>query len=552
MDFLNKAFAQLSDLFRSMTPGARITAGLLLVVIVVSVAYLFNQRFSGPDAFLLEGQSFTSAELAAMEGAFGKKGLSDYAFQGNRVRIPRGQQANYLSALAEAGALPSNFSTYMMDAATKTGPFTNSQQQKDIMKGAKMNLLSAMIRGMDGVEDALVVFDTERKKGLKPETISTALVTVKLKGGRTLDEDRVPNFQRAVAAAIPGLSPQDVTVTDQRSGQSFGGRNADGSVGAMDDPYQSRKRTYEAEYVEKIRSALKIAGMTVSADVELQKELRRHEEKVTVDPKTVTISTQERSTSSTTKGPEPNGRPGLQNQGGVPNTGAVLAGSGKGTESSEESSESQSANVASHGTIETDIAPLTPKRVTVAVGIPSSYFESIWRQRNPTPAGEEPKPVDQAAVAQLQTEEIAKIKAHVTPLVPLPDPGVNAASLVTVTTLTSLATPDLPGPSIADEALSWVGQYWSTAGMIGVALVSLLMLRSMIRSAPSLPESTAGPMRIASETTAEATEPKEPPKSRFKRKLGSGPSLRDELTDIVREDPDSAANILRGWIGNVS
>ena len=40
MDFLNKAIAQLSELFRSMTPGARITAGLLLAVVVISVAVI--------------------------------------------------------------------------------------------------------------------------------------------------------------------------------------------------------------------------------------------------------------------------------------------------------------------------------------------------------------------------------------------------------------------------------------------------------------------------------------------------------------------------------
>ena len=33
---------------------------------------------------------------------------------------------------------------------------------------------------------------------------------------------------------------------------------------------------------------------------------------------------------------------------------------------------------------------------------------------------------------------------------------------------------------------------------------------------------------------------------------GSGPSLRDELSDLVKEDPDAAANILRTWIGQVS
>jgi flagellar M-ring protein FliF len=557
MDFLNKAFAQLSDLFRSMTPGARITAGLLLAVVVISVAYLFNQRISGSDAYLLEGQSFTSADMAAMQGAFGKAGLSDFTVEGNRVRIPSGQQAVYLAALADAGALPSNFATYMMDAASKTGPFTNREQQKDIMKGAKMNLLTAMIRGMDGVEDALVVYDSEKKGGLRPEKISTALVTVKLKGGRPLSEERVPDFQRAVAAGIAGLSPEEVAVTDQKSGRTFGGRGADGTSNTSENRYLASMKKYKTEYEESIRKALEyVPGVTVSANVVLNTELRNHQEKVTVDPKAVVISSQDRSTNSTTKGPEPNGRPGLQNQGGVPNAGAALAGGGKGSESTEETSESQLQNVVSHGRSDIEMAPLTPNRVNVAVGVPSSYFESIWRERNPTPAGEEPKPIDdaaKAAIAQIQTEEIAKITKHILGQVPLPaEAGIDPTTLITVTPFTTIAAPELSGPSITDKALSWAGAYWSTAGMIGLALVSLLMLRSMIRSGPPVPETAAGPVRVASEPAAEEAEPVEAPKSRFKRKLGTGPSLRDELADIVREDPDAAANILRSWIGNVS
>ena len=50
MDFLNKAYAQIADLFRTMTPGARITAGLLLVVVVVSLGYLFNSQITGSGA----------------------------------------------------------------------------------------------------------------------------------------------------------------------------------------------------------------------------------------------------------------------------------------------------------------------------------------------------------------------------------------------------------------------------------------------------------------------------------------------------------------------
>ena len=33
---------------------------------------------------------------------------------------------------------------------------------------------------------------------------------------------------------------------------------------------------------------------------------------------------------------------------------------------------------------------------------------------------------------------------------------------------------------------------------------------------------------------------------------GSGPNLRTELTDMVREDPDAAAEILRTWIGEAN
>jgi flagellar biosynthesis/type III secretory pathway M-ring protein FliF/YscJ len=32
----------------------------------------------------------------------------------------------------------------------------------------------------------------------------------------------------------------------------------------------------------------------------------------------------------------------------------------------------------------------------------------------------------------------------------------------------------------------------------------------------------------------------------------SGKSLKDELADLVSEDPDAAANVLRNWIGHVS
>lgn len=91
--------------------------------------------------------------------------------------------------------------------------------------------------------------------------------------------------------------------------------------------------------------------------------------------------------------------------------------------------------------------------------------------------------------------------------------------------------------------------------MIGLGLVSLMMLRSMVRSGPgpaALPELPLPPPapEQPAETPAEEAEAKAP--SRLKRRTGQGQSLREELADLVREDPDMAANILRTWIGSAN
>ena len=74
MDFLNKAYGQLTDLFRSMTPAARITAALLVCAIVISLMYLFRTNTSSADELLLGGREFSSAEIAAAEALTGRHG----------------------------------------------------------------------------------------------------------------------------------------------------------------------------------------------------------------------------------------------------------------------------------------------------------------------------------------------------------------------------------------------------------------------------------------------------------------------------------------------
>ncbi len=564
---MNRLVAQLNDLFKSMSPGARITAGLLLVAVVVSLGYLFNVQSAGADAYLLNGQSFTSDEMSTMEAAFGKAGLSDYTIDGGRIRISKSRQAAYLAALADDGALPARFGDYMTAAADASNPLIGRTERDAMMKIAKQNELQLVLRSMQGIETAAVHYDTQKSPGFGRPAVTTASVSVKTRGSQPLPESQVPMIRSLVAAAIAGLQPDSVTVIDLKGGRAYAAGTSSGIGSALDDPYLSRMREYQHLTEAKIRDALShVPGVTVTANVELDRELKKSIEERKVDPKTSTptmTKTEEDTATQVGGNGGAGGRTGLAAQ--QPNAPATLAGSGSSSQSDTSKTKNETYFAPSFGQTSTQLAGLTPKRTTVAVAIPSDYFEQVWFQRNPTPAGQDPKKPDPADLTQIQTEETKKIRDHVANLIPTPTDAVGApvdpTSLVTVTTFSRISLPEIAGPSLVDTALQWLSQSWSTLAMIVLALVALMMLRSFVAAVPNAPEmpnvmsATMSNDEEDERSTAAAGNAKEAAKAKprsLQRKIGTGPSLREELIDMVREDPEAAANVLRGWIGNAT
>lgn len=560
MDVFNKAAAQINELLRTMTPGARLTAGLLLAVVVVSIAYLFNTQVSGNETYLLGGRVFSAGELASMEAAFGKAGLSGYRVEANRVSIPAEQQAAFMGAMADEGAMPSDFLSFLSSATKDVGPFTSRQQQEEMLKVARQKELALIIRSMRDIENAAVLFDEQKKGGLNRDVLMTASVSIKPVGGQPLDEQQVPMIRHLVAGAIAGLSPDNVTVIDL-NGRTYSGSSSGPLGSAAEDPYLARKQKYQADWESMIRGALSyVTGITVTANVELDRELTHQMEQVKIDPKPVALTTREQSNISSSETPGAAGPPGLASQ--QPNAAASLAGVG-GPRNEEENTTSETQSVTSHDRITTEMAGLTPRRVSVSVGIPASYFESVWRQRQPPSSSEEeqPKTPDPAELAQIEREETAKIRAHVAALIPLPvDTTVDPASLVTVTTFSTVEMPQLPEPGVAVWALDWLGRSWSTLAMLGLAAFSLMLVRSTLKGVSS---TEPPPVTVFSATVSEPVSTSEAApaplaegnaqtpaaKRQLKRRFTSGKSMKEELTEMVKEDPDAAANILRSWIG---
>jgi flagellar M-ring protein FliF len=553
MDFLNKSFAQLKDLFLSMTPGARITSGLLLAVVVVSLGYLFTHEVSGPEVYLLRGKMFSDSDLDRMRMAFGQEGLDSYNIEGNKVQVPHSQLNEYMAALAKHQAMPEDLAEILTRALDSGGAYASSAESEARLKIASETQLSRWISAIPEIETAAVTFDVETKRGLKQEKVGTALAIVKAEGGQPLDRRLASSIRLAVAKAVLGLEPKDVAVQDWNTGQTTLG-DEKGFGDPYQNPFFAQQRAREEELKKKILDALNwIPSKTVATRVELdpvqdyQTAERKH------DPKTVVGYSQESTVTRTVEPTTPAGNVGYSAQENTARSLTIAANAGPREE--EEETQSSQQNVVS--TVETTSRradfPVTLAEAVVTV--PTSYFELVWRRKNPPAEGEEAKAPEPSDLEPVRTEVVATIKQTVAAILPKPEGVTDATELVAVAEFPDIIPPPLPEPGMGEKALAWLGQSWSTLGIAGLAFFSLIMLRSMVRGAP-LPQIEAGAtVRTAppsGEEEEEAETSGQPTARKLKRFTGSGASLRDELSELVGEDPDTAANILRNWIGNVT
>jgi flagellar M-ring protein FliF len=426
---------------------------------------------------------------------------------------------------------------------------------------AKQKELALIIGRMRGIEAATVQFDEEVKRGLIHERHKTAMVAVQTSG--RLDDDQIRGIRNVVASAYAGLDRRQITITDMTTGFSYGG--AIGPDGRPEDEslYASHKLKYERDWQQKIAQQLAmIPGVIVGVNVELTPEIENTASTVKYDPKPVTVATTEFNKEATTQGPGNGGRPGAQSNGVTGNSPVSLqqtASSGPESQLTENRSTNQNVPGFEHRTMRS--ATLIPKSATASIDVPASYYVSVWKQRNPPAEGQPAKKPEAAELALIETETIKNIQERVRVLLPKREDGTNPWPHIVVNTYTDLPTSPAAAPSLAKTATSWLADNWQTLALVGLGLMSLLMLRGMVRStagaAPASPAAatasgeSSSPRLTVHEPPAEEDE-LEPARALKRRFSASGPDLKTELHEIVKENPDAAATILRSWIGEAA
>jgi flagellar M-ring protein FliF len=551
MDFVNKSVTQATDLLKSMTPATRITTALLLGVVVLSLVFLFRQPADRADDYLFGGHDLSQAEISAMEAAFSGKGLNAWEVTGNRIRVPRSQRNLYIAAARDAQALPETPDTAWDRMFTGDNPLKSKQIRDLEANRALERSLASTLEEVSGIDVARVQIQ-EVETGEFPRTKERrCLASVKGKGNGALSARQVESIRSTVAGG-GGCKPENVTVMDLNTGTAYPGTGDGVAVG--DSLYAKHQRELEDYYRGKILDRLSTYGeVKVAVHVELDKEMVNQTVSDKYEPKPTSLEVTDFSKESTTTQRDAGGRPGVVANAGIGNMSAQLASSNGPESTTAERRENQRVVTGVTRSV-TEKIPFVPTAMGVSIGIPRSYFLRVWKQRNTDQAGPAAKMPDTAVLKTIENEIVKDIEVSVNALLPKVAQGVDPFPRVTVTPYTEAPLPIPEGPTSAETAMKWLSDNWQTLGLLLLAGASFLFLRGMLRS-PEVAPAPQGELAAAGageQVEGESPESETDPSNSPRRFQIVGKNLREELAEMVRDDPDAAANVLQNWIGDAA
>lgn len=568
MNFLNDFSKQMRDMFMSLTPAARLVAGILVVAIAVSTAFLFQGTSSAPSDYLFNGQSFKESEIQAMEVAFSKASLRNYEVVGSRIKVPSNEKDQYIKSLDDNNALPRTLNNGRERIDT-SNPFRSARESELIYKERKQKDVADAISRMSGIIDATVEY-SESKQGFGRQLMQSAVVLVTPQSGHPLQPEQMREIARVVSGAFSGLPAENVRVTDLSTGMGF--TPDESAIGGDEAPYMKQRRLFETNYRQRIRNTLNWLGdFPLEVEVILDDTIFSETEQLKYDPQPVTIETiASRKDSESTKASQ-GGKPGTDPN-ALGNKGGALAGSPDQASKIKETTENEK-RIPGQEITRMAKAGLVPKRVSTSIGIADGFIrktlETRWLQANP-----DKTPADMPAPAQADMDTLFKelennINLAVAGILPPVAAGDDRFKLVSVYRYTEVPADVIPPPAMTTVVMEFLKESWQTLGLFTIVLAAMGLVFSMSRT-----KSTAADdpfkdgfgiaLMEKMKENLEITDEEEggqggddgteigPDGKRVRKVEVTGAELKESLSSMIQENPDAAVNLIRTWIGEAA
>jgi flagellar biosynthesis/type III secretory pathway M-ring protein FliF/YscJ len=406
-----------------------------------------------------------------------------------------------------------------------------------------------MILGSPDFEDADVLWSpaSAGKSRFSRDARMKATVVVKPKAGHDLTTRQIQALRDAVTFAIPDLKSTDVTVYDQRKGESY-------TPESENDPLNGKQfallREASQLYESRIKNALAHISpdIVVTVNVELDPVQESTTQTVRYDLKrSIEQQVSEQKKTESYRQQPVQAEPGLRS-----NQPRSLSNAPSNMQNKQVTEESNSTTRSPGGesTYMKSLAAM-PKVVTVSVLIPEDYYAKALEAQKSVPGQKS----GAKTVEKIKDETEQAVKNIVAGAIPNPDPkSITVSSFVPV----HEAPPQIT-PSSWSTITSLLSQWGGAVGLGLFAIWALWMLRSTAspRAAAFEPPTEASitvgapsgggaSPAAASAQTAAGKKEKEP----VVIEEEPLPTLndRDVVQTMVRDNPEMAVAIIGKWL----
>lgn len=559
MEQLRRIMSQIQEQFAKMTASQKLLIASLAVIATMTL-FLVSQYAAKPSMVDLmpAGGEFD------VVGALGAGGFSAQMVDG-RVMVPEGQQRAAISYLAQSGQLPGDTTLMFANLIGSQDWKASSQQHRQQYNIALQNELAANIAYFQGVSRASVILDIPQKTGLgraaRPATASVTIFTAGIDG---LSQDMVDAAARLVSGAVSGLTPDRVQVIDGSTGRARTTSNDSSRASGRYLEYAARVEKHTREKIQGLFAHIPNVVVSVTAHVDIT-SVQSTENLYTPDGKgSVALIRSESKTDSTTRQTSRGAEPGVRsNQAAAINTGG---GSGVGSEESQGDTEFDTA-IGSRTKTVLDPRGM-PTRLSASVIIPQEYILRIIEQAPAGGEGEEPEPVDAEDARLFFEQNKAAFEELVRPhLVSLgPDGGPIAGEL-------SLQMAPMGGVMVSPSGGQGIGMLGSLSGggrgmlasggrlvetvLVGVlAVIALGMMALMVKRTskridlPNAEQLVGIPQNLETngDLIGEAGEGEQVMTGiEVDDHLVQVQQLRDQVSELINKDPESAAMLVERW-----
>lgn len=559
MDKFRKAFESVRSRLTDLKPVHKVLVGSGLVILLMGM-FIVTQYAGRADLVPI------SVDLADHEAVRARLTAAGIRFvpAGTDLLVPANQQVEAISAVSQTGNGSAGASA-LLKLIQGQPWYANRHQNRQQYYAALSEVLTDVISGWSYVKSASVFISApeERAGGLaRPAGKPTAAVAV-VPADASFTAAQVEGIARFLSGTVPGLEPGNVTVHNASTGQPMRTRNEEDLAASAYMELQARVDGYWRTKIEDNLRHIPAVIVQVNAQVDASRErisdlTYKKEGEGSISP-LVSETESKTNTSEASVG----GNAGIQ-----PNTGAGLSAS-SGPSNSTSMTESTSTFDPQTGRRETlrEDPKGYARKINATVKIPRSFFERVWRMRNPD-ATDAP---DAAALAALETEEIAKITQEVKALIDTEatsavDGSSAFVGTVVVNTYTDLDPP--PDPSREAQAGSgffglpseFVQLPWSSLGLALLAGASLFFMFRLVRSSsssrdlPSAAELVGIPPSLSTSIDdligeADESDPAIDAVELDDEELRTR-TIMQQLGELVSRDPSDATRVVNRWISS--